>query len=265
MKLLIPAIAVAVAIAGHAMPVHASADLIQESTDEIHESTEEPAEEPTEEPTEEPAEDFPDIGSESESIGEFDSGENQADEMYQKLLESLKDVNFDFSGSGSDAESLPESGEELEGVIDSEFSPFANYDTYYGSIGSTYLEYMRGYLSKLGFREHYVGARVSQYQYIFVYGEDLYYDGSSFVGSNVNVISWYTNNNGSFHSGSESSFSLSPGNYLVYSDLSDKYPSLADLSGFTLRQVLILFSIVALVCTISGMYQVRKIRKLGMH
>ncbi|MBD5401987.1 hypothetical protein HDR58_04185 [bacterium] len=139
---------------------------------------------------------------------------------------------------------------------------YASYDSYYGSISSTYLEYMRGYLSKLPPDAHYVGARVGQYDYVFAYGADLVYDGSSFSGA-VTVIRWNTYNNGTMYETYDPSFHLDPGSYLVYSDLSGRYPSLASSADVTLRQILILLTIFCLCLTVDHMYQVRKIRRLN--
>lgn len=139
--------------------------------------------------------------------------------------------------------------------------PYSSYDTYYGSISSTYLEYMRGYLSKLPSNAHYVASRVGQYDYVFAYGEALSYNGSVFSGA-AQVVRWNTYNNGSFTSSFDGSFRLNPGSYLVYSDLSDKYPSLASSSDLTLRQILILLTIFCLCLTIDHMYQVRKVRRV---
>lgn len=143
-----------------------------------------------------------------------------------------------------------------------EVQPYASYDVYYGSISSTYLEYMRGYLSKLPSDAHYVGARTGQYDYVFAYGADLTYNGSSFSGA-ATVIRWNTYNSGSMYESYDSAFYLNPGSYLVYSDLSGKYPSLASSSDMTLRQILILFTIFCLCLTMDHMYQVRKIRRLA--
>ena len=139
---------------------------------------------------------------------------------------------------------------------------YASYDSYYGSISSTYLEYMRGYLSKLPPDAHYVGARVGQYDYVFAYGADLVYDGSSFSGA-VTVIRWNTYNNGTMYETYDPSFHLDPGSYLVYSDLSGRYPSIASSADVTLRQILILLTIFCLCLTVDHMYQVRKIRRLN--
>lgn len=140
--------------------------------------------------------------------------------------------------------------------------PYAAYDTYYGSISSTYLEYMRGYLSKLPSSAHYVASRVGQYDYVFAFGEDLSYNGSIFSGA-AQVIRWNTYNNGTFTYAFDNSFYLNPGSYLVYTDLSERYPSLATSSDFTLRQILILFTVFCLCLTIDHMYQVRKIRRIS--
>lgn len=166
-------------------------------------------------------------------------------------------LSADESSSGS-AEILSVL-EEIRTAL--EVQPYAYYDVYYGSISSTYLEYMRGYLSKLPSSAHYVGARTGQYDYIFAYGADLTYNGSSFSGA-ATVIRWNTYNNGSMYETYDSGFYLNPGSYLVYSDLSGKYPSLASSSDMTLRQILILLTIACLCLTMDHMYQVRKIRRL---
>lgn len=164
------------------------------------------------------------------------------------------------SVSGGDAFLPPVSSGDAASLPGGGITPYASYDTFYGSISGTYLEYMRGYLSKLPTDAHYVGARVGQYDYVFAYG-DISYDGD-FSGS-ATVIRWNTYNNGSMYQSYDPAFYLDPGNYMVYSDLSDKYPSLATSSDFTLRQVLILMTIFFLCFTIDHMYQVRKIRKLN--
>lgn len=163
------------------------------------------------------------------------------------------------SVSGGDAALLPAS---VSGGDPFDVVPYAAYDSYYGAISSTYLEYMRGYLSKLSPDAHYVGARVGQYDYVFAYGADLDYNGSSFSGA-ATVIRWNTYNNGTMYETYDPSFYLAPGAYLVYSDLSGKYPALASSSDMTLRQILILLTIFCLCLTIDHMYQVRKIRRLN--
>lgn len=135
-------------------------------------------------------------------------------------------------------------------LIDDGIIPLSSYDTYYGGIGTTYLEYMRGFLPKLGFDDHYVASRVSQYQYIFAYGSDLSFDGALFTGTDIMVITWYTNNNGIYTSGFQSVFSLDPSNYMVYTDLTNIYPSLADSGDFSLRQIVLFLGILVTFYTV---------------
>lgn len=137
--------------------------------------------------------------------------------------------------------------------------PLADYDTYYGSISTTYVEYMRGYLSKLEPDMHYVGARTGQYEYIFAYG-DLIYTGNSFSGSNIHVVTWNTQNTGYFNSSLQSSFSLSPGSYLVYTDLGFDYPALATSSDMSLRQIVYVIAISISFYTIGSFFMRKSTR-----
>lgn len=205
----------------------------------------------------------PNIASESELLGTFGTDDTSVFDNFEGFLDDVSDVGMDFVG-----DDFPDSGPGLDedytvsGNIPFDIDFYSSYDTYYGSISTTYLEYMRGFLPKLRFNQHYVASRVSQYDYIFAYGRGLDFDGSVFSGTNITVVTWNTRNNGSYGVTVEDSFSLNPGSFLVYSDLSVIYPTLADLSGFTMRQVLILLSIFCLCLTIDHMYQVRKIRRL---
>lgn len=221
----------------------------------------------------------PNIGSESESVGEFGTDDTFVDDILGGLMDDVSGSGFDFvspsPSAGFDPSPTPlptpdvpilsdppsDGGEDFVDTYD-DVSGYANYNTYYGSIGSTYLEYMRGFLPKLRFRQHYVASRTSQYNYIFAFGEDLAFTGSYFTGSDITVITWSTYQDGSYSVGYEPSFSLNPGSFLVYSDLSDIYPSLADTAGFTLRQILILLTTFILGVVIDHMYQVRKVRRI---
>lgn len=227
---------------------------------------------------------IPNIGSESESVGEFGTDDTFVDDILGGLMDDVSGSGFDFvspSPSPSPAGDVffapsptplptpdvpilsdPPSGGGEDFVDTDDVSGYANYNTYYGSIGSTYLEYMRGFLPKLRFRQHYVASRTSQYNYIFAFGEDLAFTGSYFTGNGVTVITWSTYQDGSYSVGFEPTFNLNPGSFLVYSDLSDIYPSLADTAGFTLRQILILLTTFILGAVIDHMYQVRKVRRV---
>lgn len=132
--------------------------------------------------------------------------------------------------------------------------PLADYETYYGSISTTYVEYFRGYLAKLQPSEHYVAARTGQYQYIFAYGSELQYDGT-FSGQDIYVVRINTQNNGTFSGGIETTFSLDPGSYLVYTDLSPVYPSLATSADLSLQQIVFVLAIVIVFYTLTKMMQ----------
>lgn len=208
----------------------------------------------------------PNIASESELLGTFGTDDSSVFDNFDDFLDDVSGAGMDFIGDDFPDAPLDEEGVDeytVSGNIPFDIDFFSSYDTYYGSIGSTYLEYMRGFLPKLRYNQHYVASRVSQYDYIFAYGRDLEFSGNIFTGTNITVVTWNTRNNGSYGVTVEDSFSLDPGSFLVYSDLSVIYPTLADLSGFTMRQVLILFVVFCLCLTIDHMYQVRKIRRVG--
>lgn len=98
---------------------------------------------------------------------------------------------------------------------------------YPGMISATYLDYFAGIADKLGYGEHYMVFRSSQYNYYMVWGDDLTYDGYRFRGSALSYCRIYTGSSSSNMSityGSDT-FDLTPGTGSVYSDL-DYFPSL---------------------------------------
>lgn len=238
-----------------------------------------------------------DISTQSELVGDFNTQDTTPADNLEDLFNGLEDTGLDLALPSPTPDLLvpeasplpsPEASPDIDINTDLEleedifnnpvqdFQPpslypaddidypelYSDYDTYYGAIGTTYLEYMRGFLPKLGFREHYVAARVSQYSYIFAFGSSLEYTGRLFTGSDIRVVTFNTYNNGSYNVSTESSFNLDTNNYMVYTDLSKDYPALTDTSGFTSRQILILITIMGLVWTIEHMYHVRKFRRV---
>lgn len=187
-----------------------------------------------------------------------DSLDDKQDPEDPEIFPTISDNNIsDYSLGSEELES--ESYTYYSGDSSSIIMPLADYDTYYGSISSTYLEYMRGYLSKLSPDDHYVGARVSQNEYIFAYG-DIEYNNKYFTGYNVRVITWNTQNNGSFNSAIQSSFFLDSGSYLVYTDLGFDYPALASSSDISLRQI-VYFIAISITFYIAGQLFVRKVSR----
>lgn len=185
------------------------------------------------------------IETEIESVDQADnesqitvSGNDIGDSDYDSSEGQGADLGFDLSSS------------EISQIVADGIDLYSSYDTYYGSIGTTYIEYFRGYLSRLGFSDHYVCSRVSQYDYIFAYG-DLVYSGGIFSGTDIDVVTFNTYNNGSFSFDSQSSFSLNPHSYLVYTDIVSPYPSLATSSDVSLRQVVFFIGILITFYTLT--------------
>lgn len=224
---------------------------------------------------------FYDISSESSLIGTFGGDDDVLhSDVYSNFvdfLDSLDGDSFDYSwsdgaldvGSSVSGNTLyfyndlgPSESFDYDYMVDA----FANYDTYYGSIPSQYLEYMRGFLGKLSFGSDYVASRVSQYDYIFAFADSLSYSSGVFTGSDVTVIRWNTSSsNGSFSHSVESSFSLDAGNYLVYSNLTDFYPSLDTSTGLSSKITLFVLCICVLIWIINASFNVRRVRRVGRH
>lgn len=125
-------------------------------------------------------------------------------------------------------------------------SAFASYNTYYGLLGTSYIELFRGLATKLGFMEHYVCSRVGQYEYIFAHSDTLKLSGTVFSGTNVRVFSYNTQSNGYITLSTQSSFTLNASNYVVYSDLGTDYPSLIESDGVYAKMFFFLFAIVVI-------------------
>lgn len=182
---------------------------------------------------------------EVESSDIFES-ESEVDSDYNDSVSDNSVIAGDSSESESFDTDISVSGNSLDYNVDL----YNNYDVYDGSISSTYLEFMRGFLPKLDWDEHYVAARVSRYDYIFAFSNSLTYDGV-FTGSNVVVVKWNTSQDYAAYTVTvEPSFSLSVNSNLVYSDLTHQFPSLADSSAVSLRQIVVFLAISVTVWTV---------------
>lgn len=133
-------------------------------------------------------------------------------------LDAVEDGAVVLSSENSDMEYLPEATT-FGSILDS-----------YG-VGTSYTAIFAGVARKLPFGVNYVYWRDGQYKYCFAYGADLALSGSIFRADNVDVITYNTNYsyNGqpTFTVSSESDFSLSAGDFLVWSNLGH-YPTLED-------------------------------------
>lgn len=183
-----------------------------------------------------------------EEIESSDIFESQS-EMDSDYNDSVSD-NSVSSGSAAESESFDTDSSVSDNSVDYDIDLYNNYDVYDGSISSTYLEFMRGFLPKLDWDEHYVAARVSRYDYIFAFSASLAYDGV-FTGSDVVVVRWNTSQDYAAYTVSvEPNFSLAVNSNLVYSDLSHQFPSLADSSAVSLRQIVVFLAISVTVWTV---------------
>jgi hypothetical protein len=180
---------------------------------------------------------------ESSDISE---SESEMDSDYSDIVSD----NSVTSGSAAESESFDSDSSVSDNSVNYNIDLYNNYDVYDGSISSTYLEFMRGFLPKLDWDEHYVAARVSRYDYIFAYSATLAYD-SVFTGTDVVVVKWNTSQDYAAYTVTvEPSFSLSVNSNLVYSDLTHQFPSLADSSAVSLRQIVVFFAISVTVWTV---------------
>lgn len=98
--------------------------------------------------------------------------------------------------------------------------PYVTGSAYQGTFNSTALNYFTGVmLNNVG--DNYVAFRGSQYVYYLFWGEDISYNGSRFVGSNLNFIS-YNSQNGTFDRGTDS-LSIADNNTVVYSNVNENF------------------------------------------
>ena len=109
----------------------------------------------------------------------------------------------------------------------------ASIDPGYG-VGTSNTAIFSGIAQKLPYGCHYVYWRSGQYVYSLAYSEALALSGSRFSADTVTVVSYQTssgyNSQATFTVSEESDFTLSAGNYLVWSDLGS-YPQLYSREG----------------------------------
>lgn len=129
------------------------------------------------------------------------------------------------------AEYVPyEGGEDVALLDDSGIMPLSagSITPSYG-VGTSNISLFAGVVSKLPYGDHYVYWRSGQYTYMLAHGRGLVYEGGRFSAPEVQFVQYYTYTGGStqatYSQSTDSNFTLSPGNYLVYSDLGD-YPEL---------------------------------------
>ena len=98
-------------------------------------------------------------------------------------------------------------------------------------VGTSNSAIFAGLARKLPYGVNYVYWREGRYTYVFAYGRDLELVGTTFRANSVDTVTYNTNSaydgQATYVYGSESNFSLSANNYLVWSNLGH-YPTLED-------------------------------------
>lgn len=111
--------------------------------------------------------------------------------------------------------------------------PYASVSPDYG-VGSSNIAIFGPVASKLPYGTNYVYWRNGQYEYCLAYSPDLEFDGSRFTSPEVTILTYTTstgyNSQATFEVSQDTNFVLSPGSYLVWSDLGD-YPTLYERGG----------------------------------
>ena len=139
---------------------------------------------------------------------------------YENDVYSFEEVlSEDVYDEGVNLEYLPENA-----VMASSIAPD------YG-VGTSNTAIFAGLARKLPYGVNYVYWREGKSTYVFAYGRDLELVGTTFRASSVDTVTYNTNSGydrqASYVHGSESNFSLSANDYLVWSNLGH-YPTLED-------------------------------------
>lgn len=151
----------------------------------------------------------------------------------------VDDVSFDETGSLPYLDEVISEDEEVlinDLASDSDWSasgsnvtiynsvvPYGNYQPYDSGISTSVLAYMEDVLPKLG-SIHYVLFRSDQYDYRLVYSDSMELQSGLFTSDHAFFVAYNTRYS-SWSTGTEGTFRLNAGNYIVYSDLGD-YPAL---------------------------------------
>lgn len=139
--------------------------------------------------------------------------------------ESDSSLIINVSSYSFDAETWEEIN---DAIVLADVEPLADISPGYG-VGTSNLSIFQAVAKKLPYGVHYVYYRESQYEYCLAYSRDLVLSGSRFTAPTATVVTYRTYTGGSsqptYSVAEQSGFSLSAGNYLVWSDLGD-YPTL---------------------------------------
>lgn len=133
--------------------------------------------------------------------------------------------------------------------------PMSNYgEPYDGSMSSSVVQYFKDVVEKLPYGVHYVLFRPDRYSYRLVFADDLTYTNGVFRSSDAQYVEYYSYSSSTWTQGSEGSFSLTPQNLLVYSDLGN-YPVLLEgVKNYEFKALLFCVVVFGLITLLRPMF-----------
>ena len=182
------------------------------------------------------------------------SDSDYLDEVEIPLEEDMLDVEYEGSIDDMD----------VDVATPSDFPVlYSGYDgVYNGSISSTVLQLFRDTVEKLPPGCHYVMFRESQYAYRLVYSENLEYSDGMFYADSAFYVRYNSDYNNTYWTyGEEGRFSLTPGSYVVYSDLGEVYPVLiGGVRHYEMETLLFLLTVCLLISILHSFFSVGSYR-----
>ncbi|MDO4279633.1 MAG: hypothetical protein Q4C69_12465 [Lachnoclostridium edouardi] len=171
------------------------------------------------------------------------------EEVYLEDIEDVDIYDEEYEGSidlstASNASLPPSIRSSYNGVYD-------------GSISSAALQLFRDVVEKLPAGTHYVMFREDRYNYRLVYSDSLEFENGRFTADSASYVRYYTYDSATWSYGEEGRFSLTPGSYVVYSDLGEMYPVLIEgVRHYEFETLLFLFALYLLFNVISKFFSV---------
>lgn len=133
------------------------------------------------------------------------------------------------------------------------------YSVYQGTMSSTYINYFRDMCVNIKFDDDYVLFRSGDNDYTMIVG-DLTYENKIFNGNNCigytitnNTSGGYGSTYHSISTSTETNFSLSVGDYIVYSNLGN-YPDIMTEEGYYAKVTLIVVCVIGLCMFIGRIF-----------
>lgn len=146
-----------------------------------------------------------------------------AEEVENSEISESPVLSTEEGGSPAQYVVFPDSPVVVQVVPEEDYpvAPAYTGGVYYGTIGSTYLDFFQGVVLS-NFPTNYVCFRQSQYVYRLYYGDDLSVNGYTFTGSNLKSITFDSRSgSGVVNRASGQSLNLNASDGFVYSNKGD--------------------------------------------